>query len=133
MKFRGVLVRPLREQEDRDGLRVNPKGVRFDPKASYPIFPNFDHLGLPIGFGWVTREKDGSLTVRGETYSHATGKLAFGGSVIEKRVFRKKEVATKSTLMEIGLTENHSDPTHPPIEEIKPGDEWDPRRSEDRI
>lgn len=120
--FHGVLVRPLSEQADRDGYRIDPAGVEIkEPRVV--ITANFD-AEHPVGTGIVSRAEDGSLVVDGtlsESAVAAVGGLKLAIGVVTKKHVRRKtgSVVKTSTLMSVALTGEHSDPGQPVIE-IKP-------------
>lgn len=115
MKFRGVLLKPLDQQQDLDGLTIDPAGVTFSDEE-IPIFRNFSY-DVPkdvLGKGRVSRAEDGSLVVEGEITQELPGfdKLAIGirADVIERPICRF------SDLMAVSFTSEHADPTQPQIE-----------------
>jgi hypothetical protein len=124
IQIRGVLLKQLPQQADRDGLRIDPAGVRFDPSTWLPITSNFDHSLPPVGRGRVHREADGSLVVEGELFSWPSEqaveddqvppfRLAIG--VVIPDDVPRPGIAHESDLMSIALTASHQDPTQPPI------------------
>jgi hypothetical protein len=128
MKMRGVLVRPLADQGDRNGALVDPAGVAFIEGRDYPLCIEFDYERA-VGYGVVTREEDGSLTAAGEIVyldpQAAKGlRLAAGVAFDPADVLAGvvghsgRRVVARSRLNAIGLTANHADPGQPAIEEI---------------
>jgi hypothetical protein len=119
MKFRGVLVKALEAQQDRDGRYIDPAGVRFDPDLVVPIYRDF-HYDQVVGHGRISRETDGSLTVKGElsAFESPQKHLAIGIMVsrIEHEVERARNVVTDCSVMSIAVTERHADLTQPWIE-----------------
>jgi hypothetical protein len=117
--FHGVLVRPLAEQADRDGDRIDPAGVKIkEPRVV--ITANFD-ANHPLGTGIVSRAEDGSLVVDGTLNDGPVAalgglKLAIGVVVGKRTVHKAGGSVTKtSTLMSVALTGEHSDPEQPVI------------------
>lgn len=121
MKFRGVLVKTLEAQQDRDGRYIDPAGVQFDPEEEFLIFREF-HYGESdvVGSGKVSRASDGSLVVEGElsAFEPTRRQLAIGilVSKIEHEVAAARNVVTDCRVMSIGITEHHSDLSQPWIE-----------------
>ena len=119
VQFRGVLLKPLDQQGDRDGSLIDPAGVQFDAEAWVPILRDFGYMPDDLlGRGKVHREEDGSLVVDGELFDivrwgHDTQhKLAIG--VVAQSP--GQGVIHESTLMRsIALVAEHQDPTQPPI------------------
>jgi hypothetical protein len=115
MMVRGILIKPLEEQHDADGMKIDPAGVTFDADKWYSILPEFRYDTVPVGRGKVSRAEDGALMVDAEMFIDFSGPryFAFGGSV------KKAELETgirEAELMSIGLTENHADPDQPAVE-----------------
>lgn len=125
MKFSGVLVRPLADQADRDGRRIDPAGVTFLPGVRYPVTVEFD-MDNAVGTATVSRADDGSLVAEGDLDGDGEAimgakppQLAVGIHVIEDERDRMgAELIRRSKLNAIALTANHADPGQPPIEEV---------------
>jgi len=124
MKFTGVLLKPLDQQGDRDGMRIDPAGVVFGPNP-VPIWQNFGYR-VPedmVGWGTISKAEDGSLIVTGELDHWSTTmpapKLAIGvmgDDIVKKGNKAKDKIIRKSSLMAVAVTVEHQDPTQPPID-----------------
>jgi hypothetical protein len=126
VKFEAVLVRPLDDQLDRDGHKIDPAGVQITDEA-IPIWREFSY-NIPddlMGSGVVSRAEDGSLIVTGELteagehyVSKGDKKLAIGivvDSGGQKLAKDAGSIVEKSTLQQIGMTWQHQDPAQPAI------------------
>jgi hypothetical protein len=118
MRFRGVLVKALDAQQDRDDYLIDPAKLEFDPEEVYPIHANFNYSTI-AGTCKVHREEDGSITVEGDLSAMfaAPAQLAAGGQVdyYAWSKDRMKFIAGMR-LIDIGLTDKHSDLSQPWIE-----------------
>jgi len=123
VKIRGTLVRPLELQQDRDGDRIDPAGVIFDPDAWYVIHRDFDYSYPPIGRAKIVREGDGSLSFEGEIYGDFTAdppfKAAVGVIGLSNKAWAKGLDIAESRLFTVGLVHEHADPHQPDIEVIE--------------
>lgn len=126
MRYRGILVRPLAEQADRDNTFIDPAGVAFSPSIRYPVTVEFDWR-RSTGYATVSRAEDGSLVaegwIEGDPEAIVGGRppwLAAGIAVRSEDILDglRGRVVSSCRLNAIGLTGNHSDPGQPPIEEI---------------
>lgn len=121
-KIRATLVKPLDQQQDRDGYRIDPAGVAFDPDARYPIHDNFDYSKPPLGWAKIVREDDGSLVIDGELYEPISTEreeppltAAIGVTADETIRYKQDAVIDHSRAISVGLTAKHADPTQPPV------------------
>lgn len=122
IRFRGVLLKPLDQQADRDGDRIDPAGVEFDPEREYAIFVDFNYLKPPLGHGRISRDPDGSLVVSGEmddfinVRKEEAPPLTFAIGVALDSADRHDDIIHRCSVMSaIGVTAKHADPTQPPI------------------
>lgn len=129
--FRATLLKPLDQQHDRQGDRIDPAGVRFDPEADFPVWREFGYR-VPedwLGTGKISREPDGSLVITGWLKEGAVSPnavrkdtvpplVAAIGVKTEGTFERSRDglVIEKSEIMSVALTSKHVDPTQPPIE-----------------
>lgn len=121
MRFQGVLVRPLDDQRDRDGTRIDPAGVQFEEGRDYPLWVEFDYA-RPLGYAVVSRADDGSLVVAGAiteadpdaVMGTSRPRLAAGVTVEDMLA----DVVRRCRLTAVALTAEHADPDQPPIEEV---------------
>jgi hypothetical protein len=118
MKFRGVLLKALDEQRDRDWVLINPAGVKFDPEHVYDVTQNNDYARI-AGWAKLHREEDGSITAEGELsgFFSMPHQLAIQG-IYEKQEFsaeRLVSVVEQLDLMSLALTDTHPDETQPQI------------------
>ena len=125
MKFEGVLVRPLDDQQDRDGHKINPKGVAITDER-IPIWREFSY-NVPddvMGSGVVYYENGalvvkGELTAEGESFARkGAAKLAIGIVIPSGGQKLTKDAGStieQSTLQQIGMTWEHQDPAQPAI------------------
>jgi hypothetical protein len=113
MMVRGILIKPLEEQHDADGMKIDPAGVTFDAEKWYSILPEFRFDAVPVGRGKVSRAEDGALMVDAEMFIDLPTPryFAFGGSLHElEKGIREAE------LMSIGLVAKHTDPDQPAVD-----------------
>jgi hypothetical protein len=119
MKFRGVLLKKLDNQYDRDFTYIDPAGVEFDPEEVYLVSQNFDYAMPPAGWGKVSRAEDGSLVVEGELSDFFGGQRALAIGAISDKFHRSEygtTVVDHARLTDMALTERHADTTQPWIE-----------------
>lgn len=116
-KFRATVVMPLDKQVDRDGQRIDPAGLKFDPDAEHLIFRGFNY-NVPedvVGHGKLSRAEDGSIVMEGEIDGPIDrAKLAVGAMVGRM----KGDTVVDSTLVSVGAVANHPDPNQPFIEKL---------------
>ena len=125
MKFRGVLLKPLDQQGDKDQMFIDPAGVKFDEDQDYTIWREFNYT-VPddvLGHGKIVRGEDGSLLVEGEiTYPTNVSKnfpfrLAIGVRSLDHTGNRLDGMTiNRSEVFAVSFTPNHADPTQPAIE-----------------
>ncbi len=120
MRIVGTLVRPLAEQGDRDGHRIDPKGVKLDP-ATVPLTRNFDKESV-LGEATVTlagNELVATADLNEEgAKAFALGGLRFAIGIVSAKSTLKRAGATVRTskLMGVALTGEHADPNQPVVE-----------------
>jgi hypothetical protein len=116
-RFHGVLMRPFAEQEDRDGNRVDPRALQFDPDAAYPVTMNFDNSQI-LGRAKVALTEDGALVMDGDLFRSKGEPLkAAVGIYLDDYTTTKDGIrrVRAGRLMGIGLTTEHEDPNQPDI------------------
>jgi hypothetical protein len=119
LTFRGVLLKPLDQQQDRDGRKIDPEGVRYNLVEEMPLFFDFDYH-YPIGKVRIGRDEDGSLVVTGEFFeswaSRAIPPLQAAIGIRTEEVIRANQSTVRdSEVFAVSLTRDHADPTQPPI------------------
>ena len=124
-RFRGVLIRPLADQGDRDGALIDPAGVAFIEGRDYPVTAEFDY-DKPLGYARVSRAEDGSLIAEGEIvyadWADVKGLRLAAGVAFDSAYARpvpQGRAAMRCRLNAIGLTPRHSDPGQPEIERVE--------------
>ncbi len=113
----GVLVKPLAEQHDTDGILIDPAGVRFDPTKEFPLLVEFDTGREPVGRGYVRRNEDGSLEFVGTVGDLPLADVRLAIGVRADKGYRHRpdrpDIVTESDLMGVSLTWTHQDPDQP--------------------
>lgn len=129
MRYRGILVRPLAEQADRDGTYIDHAGVEFVEGRRYVVWREhrYNYPEDAVGYAEVSRSEDGSLVaegwIDGDPEAIVGGRppqLAIGIAVRSEDIHDgiRGRVVSSCRLNAIGLTGSHSDPGQPPIEEL---------------
>ena len=126
-EFQAVLLKPLDQQADRDGSFIDPAGVEFDPETDYPIFREFNYGAEDLlGSGRVSRAEDGSLVVTGKLNTNISAAIEEGRFPYSLAIgvrYDKERNGTPhiahSSLVSMGFTTKHVDPTQPPITIIR--------------
>lgn len=126
MRFTGTLVRPLADQQDRDGRFIDPAGVEFVEGRDYPLTIEFD-MDRAVGYAVVERAEDGSLVASGMiTEGDVAAIIAMPPKLAAGIACRSEDilpgvagrVVAACRLNAVALTGSHADPGQPPIEEI---------------
>lgn len=125
MRFKGVLVRPLAEQGDRDERFIDPAGVEYVAGRNYPLTVEFDLTRL-VGYAAVEPDGDSLVAagwIDGDPEAIVGGyppRLAIGIAVRSEDIHDglRGRVVSSCRLNALALTGNHGDPGQPPIEEL---------------
>lgn len=121
VRFRGVLVLPLAEQDD--GVRIDPDGVVFED-VDYPLWPDFDHSAA-VGQVRLRREGGGIMaegTITGDDAKALSalrlspGIALWAADVADSRYGR---TVRSCRLNSVTLTGRHPDRGQPAIVEIR--------------
>lgn len=115
MKARGVLLKRLKEQRDRDGQYIDPDGLRFGDEP-YPVHRGGD-LSRTLGTARVSRNRRGEVVAALDLIDDdVKGQLSAMVSFIPRDL--DAGVISASDLLGMSVTMLHADDTQPEIERL---------------
>ena len=120
MRITGVVLLPLDQQHDRDGIRVDPRGVRFDPDGEYAVLEGFRSDRI-VGRGKLSLGGlSEALIFDGELDGYSAKdleplRLSFSGFTSSFIDRAKERLWVSCYLTAVGLVSSHPDPAQPAI------------------